>query len=154
VSGIVSAEIIGLALLVAFLLSIVAIAVRRSLLTRSGGVDLCWRRTLRADGQGWIFGQGRYRGGLFVLYRSFSPLPMASRVLHRDRLHLGERRALIGTEPDLLPVGSVVLRCSDGTSPIELALTEEAFTGLRSWLESVPPTGGSLHGRRRGLSAG
>src|SRR3954470_24801254 len=35
-------EIVGLALLLALVLSIAAIAVRRSLLTRSGGVDLCW----------------------------------------------------------------------------------------------------------------
>ncbi len=146
------AEIVGLALLLVLVSGIVTIAVRRSLLTRSGGVDVCWRRSLRADGRGWTFGQGRYHGGEFTLYRSFSPLPIASRHLRRDRLQLGERRALIGTEPDLLPVGSVVVRCTDGACPIELALTEDAVTGLRSWLESVPPATGSLHNRSsRGL---
>ncbi len=144
------AEIIGFALLLALLLSIATIALRRSLLTRSGGVDLCWRKSLRADGRGWTFGQGRYRESELTLYRSFSPLPIASKVLRRDRLHLGDRRALLGTEPDLLPVGSVVLRCTDGRSPIELALTEEALTGLRSWLESVPPATGALHDRHPG----
>jgi hypothetical protein len=146
----VLAEIIGLALLLVVVLSIVAIAVRRSLLTHSGGVDVCWRKSLRADGRGWTFGQGRYREGELTLYRSFSPLPLASKVLRRDRLTLGERRALAGTEPDLLPVGSVVLRCTDGRSVIELALAEEAATGLRSWLESVPPATGSIDGRHRG----
>ncbi len=143
-------EIIGLVLLLVLLVSIVAIAVRRSLLTRSGGVDLCWRQTLLPDGSGWTFGQARYREGELILYRSFSPLPLASKILLRDQLTLGERRPLAGTEPDLLPVGSVVLRCTDGTSPIELALTEEAVTGLRSWLESVPPPTGSLDGRPHG----
>jgi hypothetical protein len=145
-----TAEIIGLALLVVLVLAIVTIAVRRSLLTRSGGVDLCWRKSLRSDGRGWTFGQGRFRERELTLYPSFSPLPIASRVLRRDRLHLGDRRALIGTEPDLLPVGSVVVRCTDGSAPIELALTEEAVTGLRSWLESVPPATGSLHDRHSG----
>jgi hypothetical protein len=146
----VSAEIIGLALLLVLVLSIVAIAVRRSLLTRSGGVDLCWRKSLAANGSGWIFGQGRYREGELTLYRSFSPLPLASKVLQRDRLALGDRRAPAGTEPDLLPVESVIVRCTDGITPIELALSEEAITGLRSWLESVPPATGSISGRQHG----
>jgi hypothetical protein len=146
----VSAEIIGLGLLLVLVLSIIAIAVRRSLLTRSGGVDVCWRTSLVADGSGWIFGQGRYREGEFILYRSFSPLPLASRVLRRDELTLGTRRPLTGTEPDLLPVGSVVLRCTDDGSPVELALSEEAMTGLRSWLESIPPATGSINGRQHG----
>ncbi len=143
------AEIIGLALILVLALAVIAIAVRRFLLTRSGGVDLCWRRPVTTDGRGWTFGQGRYREGQLILYRSFSPLPVSSKVLRRDRLRLGDRRALIGTEPDLLPVGSVILRCTDGRSPIELALSEEAVTGLRSWLESVPPATGSLHNRHR-----
>ena len=144
------AEITGLVLLLVLVLCIVAITVRRSLLTKSGGVDFCWRRSMDADGSGWIFGQGRYREGDLTLYRSFSPLPMASRILKRDRLALGDRRALVGTEPDLLPVGSVVVRCTDGSTPMELALSEEAMTGLRSWLESVPPATGSLNNRHSG----
>jgi hypothetical protein len=150
----VSAEIIGLALLLVLVLSIVTIAVRRSLLTRAGGVDICWRKSLQPDGRGWTFGQGRYREGELTLYRSFSPLPIASRVLRRDALQLGEQRTLLGTERDVLPVGSVVVRCTEGDAPIELALTEEAVTGLRSWLESVPPATGSLHGHSGGLREG
>ena len=145
-----SAEIVGLSLLLVLVVSIIAIAIRRSLLTRSGGVDLCWRQSLEVDGSGWTFGQGRYREGELILYRSFSPLPLASRVLRRDRLTLGGRRPLAGTEPDLLPVGSVVIRCMDNGSPLELALTEEAMTGLRSWLESIPPATGSVNGRQHG----
>lgn len=143
-------EIVGLALLLVLVLSVAAIAVRRSLLTRSGGVDLCWRKASAPDGRGWIFGQGRYGEGELVLYRSFSPLPVASKVLRRDRLILGDRRAVAGTEIDLLPVGSIVLGCREGRSRLELALTEEAVTGLRSWLESVPPATGSLFGRPHG----
>lgn len=147
----VGAEIGGLSLLLVLVSSIVAIALRRSRLTKSGGVDFCWRKSAASDGSGWIFGQGRYREGELTLYRSFSPLPVASKVLRRDRLILGERRPLVGTEPDLLPFGSVVVRCIDGRTPIELALSEEAITGLRSWLESVPPRSGSIGRRHRGL---
>jgi len=144
------AEEVGLALTLVLVLSIIAIAVRRSLLTRSGGVDVCWRTSLEPDGSGWIFGQGRYGEAEFTLYRSFSPLPVASRVLRRDELTLGTRRPLSGTEPDLLPVGSVVLRCTSDGAPVELALSEEAMTGLRSWLESIPPASGSINAGKRG----
>jgi len=140
-------EVLGLALLFVLLAVVVAIAVRRRVLSRSGGVDVCWRRRLTTDGRGWSFGQGQYRGGELVLYRSFSPLPISSRVLRRDRLLLGSRRNPVGTEPDLLPLGSVILRCTDAGNPLELAMSDEAATGLRSWLESVPPETGHLHGR-------
>jgi hypothetical protein len=133
------AQILGLAILIALVLAIVVIAVRRSVLARSGGIDVCWRRKLRPDGRGWVLGQGRFHGDEFLLYRSFSPLPGAARTLHRESLVLGERRQPVGTEPDLLPVNAVIRRCTDGGLAFELALSEEALTGLRSWLESQPP---------------
>ena len=133
------AQILGLAILIVLILAIVVIAVRRSVLARSGGIDVCWRRKLRPDGRGWVLGQGRFLGDEFLLYRSFSPLPGAARKLHRNSLVLGERRSPVGTEPDLLPVNAVIRRCTDGGTAFELALSEEALTGLRSWLESQPP---------------
>lgn len=141
----------GLAILVVVVLAIIVIAVRRSVLTRAGAIDICWRRTLTADGRGWVLGQGRYRDNEFLLYRSFSPLPGAARRLHRESLQLGDRRPLVGTEPDLLPVDSVIVRCTDGGSPIELALRDEALTGLRSWLESRPPATRSVRLFHRGV---
>lgn len=140
-----SIEIIGLALLLALVLSIVLIAVRRWSLTRAGGIDICWRTRLYPDGRGWTFGQGRYTDRGLVLYRSFSPLPIASRVLERDHLVLRDRRPLTGVEADLLPVGVIVVGGADGSEQLELALGEDTLTGLRSWLESVPHrTGGGL----------
>jgi hypothetical protein len=133
------AQILGLAILIVLILAIAVIAVRRSVLARSGGIDVCWRRKLRPDGRCWALGQGRFRGDEFLLYRSFSPLPGAARKLHRESLALGERRQPVGTEPDLLPVNAVIRRCTDGGTAFELALSEEALTGLRSWLESQPP---------------
>ncbi|HZM66915.1 MAG TPA: DUF2550 domain-containing protein [Nakamurella sp.] len=133
------AQILGLVMLIALVLAIVVIAVRRSVLARSGAIDVCWRRSLTPDGRGWVLGQGRYHENEFLLYRSFSPLPGAARKLHRGTLVLGERRQPVGTEPDLLPRDAVIRRCTDGGTTFELALSEEALTGLRSWLESLPP---------------
>ena len=133
------AQLVGLAILLALIAAVCVIAVRRSVLARSGGIDVCWRTDLTPGGRGWVLGQGRFHGNRLQLFRSFSPLPKASRALHRDELVLGDRRVPVGTEPDLLPRGAAIVRCTDGGRPIELALSEEALTGLRSWLESVPP---------------
>lgn len=132
------AEFVGLAVLVAVIILIVLLALRRSALTRSGGIDLSWREDLGELGRGWVLGQGRYQEGELDLYRSFSPLPMSARQLSRQTLALGERRLPVGTELDLLPLGSVIVRCTDGRREFELAMSDETLTGLRSWLESVP----------------
>jgi hypothetical protein len=133
------AEVIGLILLLVLVLAIVVIAVRRQLLARTGGFDVSWRDDLSDDGRGWSLGQGRYRGGDLALYRSFSPLPLAARTLHRSALVIGATRAPVGTEPDLLPVGAVIVRCTEASVGCELAMSEEALTGLRSWVEASPP---------------
>ena len=146
---IATAELVGLALLLAVVLLAVGVAVRRWLLSRAGGVDLCWRMRLLADNSGWVFGQARFSERGLLLYRSFSPLPFPTRVVARDSLALGPRRPLSGAEPDLLPVGSVIVGATLDGRPIELALAEDTLTGLRSWLESVPPAQRGLRGGLR-----
>jgi hypothetical protein len=141
----------GVAILVVVVLAIVMIAVRRSMLGRAGAIDICWRRSRSSDGNGWVLGQGRFRDNEFLLYRSFSPWPGAARTLHRGSLKLGGRRPRVGTEPDLLPVDAVIVRCTDGGTQIELALSEQALTGLRSWLESLPPATRSVRLFHRGV---
>jgi len=145
------AQFLGLAVLVAVVVSISVIALRRSVLIRSGAIDVSWRSNLRSDGGGWILGQGRYRGTELLLYRAFSPLPGAAKRLHRESLKLGPRRVAVGTEPDLLPLNAVIVRCTDGGGELELALAEEALTGLRSWLESIPPATRSVRLFHRGV---
>jgi hypothetical protein len=140
------AELIGLILLIAVVLAIVVIAIRRHLLTRSGGFDVSWRHDLEEAGRGWSLGQGRYRGGELDLYRSFSPLPIAAKTLYREKLVIGPTRAPAGTEPDLLPVGAMIVRCTDGGAACELAMSESALTGLRSWVEASPPGSRSTPG--------
>lgn len=144
------AQGIGLAILVVVVLAIAIIAIRRSMLGRAGAIDVCWRRPISTDGRGWVLGQGRFHENEFLMYRSFSPLPGAARRLRRESLKLGSRRGPVGTEPDLLPVDSVILRCTDGGTQIELALSEQALTGLRSWLESLPPATRSVKLFHRG----
>lgn len=133
-------EILGLTLLALAIVAIVMVTVRRSTLARAGAVNISWRFDMARPGHGWVLGQGRFDGPNLLLYRSFSPLPMSARRLSRERLTLGERRCPAGTETDLLPVGSVIITCTDGGTPFELAVSEQVSTGVLSWLESLPPS--------------
>nr|WP_276606816.1 DUF2550 domain-containing protein [Nakamurella flava] len=144
------AELLGLAILIALVAAVAVIAVRRSVLMRSGSVDVSWRFDLSPGGGSWVLGQALFHENQFLMYRSLSPLPGPARRLRRDQLVLGGRRAAEGTEPDLLPAGSVIIRCTHGGRPLEIAVSESTLTGLRSWLESVPPVvnpGGGHHSR-------
>lgn len=135
-------EWIGLGLLVAIVASIVWLTARRMLLVRGGAIDICWRdRTEHAPahGSGWSFGQAKYAGDELLLYRSFSLMLGAARRLDRSTILLGQRRAPLGVESDLLPPDSVVIECSSGSSSVaQLAIGEVALTGLSSWVESAP----------------
>lgn len=145
-------EFLALGLLFAIVVLIIWVAVRRTLLTRGGGIDVCWRTDLRPMGSGWTLGQARYSGDVLLMFRSFAVLPSASRTLQRQSLTLGDRRPAVGSESDLLPAGAVIVRCIDargGGSRLELAMSEESLTGLRSWLESAPTAHrGRTPGRR------
>lgn len=132
-------EIAGLLLLVLGLALIAWIALRRTLLVRSGAIDLCWRDRLDDDGRGWYLGLAKFEGADLQLFRSFSPLPWPNRSLDRVTLSLGDRRIPAGAELDLLPRGAVIIRCTDGAGEFELGMTDAALTGLSSWLESTPP---------------
>ena len=139
------AEIVGFVLLLAVIVLVVLLAVRRSSLARNGALDVGWRDQLDPDGRGWVLGQARYNEDRLDLYRSFSPLPIAAKQLRRNSLTLGDRRVPVGTELDRLPVGSVIVRCTGASGQLELAMSEDTLTGLRSWLESAPPGSGVGH---------
>lgn len=137
-----AAEIVGLIALVLLISFVVVVTLRRAVLARSGGFNVSWRINPTPDDRGWSLGQARYRGSRLCLYRSFSPLPTPAITLYRSRLSFGSAREPIGTEPDLLPSGAVIVRCTHDGQPWELALSTSARTALRSWVESRPP--GSL----------
>lgn len=132
-------EMIGFLVLAAVVLLVVFIIVRRAVLIRAGGFDVSWRCNPGANDRGWLLGQARYRGDELGLYRSFSPLPTPALTISRASLQLGAIRPPVGEEPELLPPGVVIVPGSFGGTPLELALTEDALTALRAWVESRPP---------------
>lgn len=135
-------------LLVAALLALGALAVRRRMLTRRGGTfDCSLRLRSNSHGKGWTLGVARYAGDIVEWYRVFSYSPRPGRVFGRRDLEIIERRAPQGAETFALLSGAVVVRCRDnnaarernGDGEVELAMGNDALTGFLSWLESAPP---------------
>lgn len=122
------------------LLALVALAVRRRVLTRRGGTFDCSLRLRRgSSGKGWTLGIGRYAGDTVEWYRVFSYSPRPKRVFGRRDLEIVDRRTPDGPETFSLLAGAVIVRCRDGEDLVELAMGNNALTGFLSWLESAPP---------------
>jgi len=107
---------------------------------RHSGVSVALRWNPERSRAGWHLGVGRYAGERFAWYRVWSLRGGPSRVLHRERLRVVERREPVGTELYAVPAGSLVLCCSvDQGESLEIAMGPDALTGFMSWLESAPP---------------
>jgi uncharacterized protein DUF2550 len=140
---------IGLAVLVAVvpLGVFVALALRRVVLSRGGGmVEMSLRLHNRGHGRGWVLGTGRYAGDELQWFRVFSVALTPRRRLSRRDLSVLHRRKPTRAEQMTLQKGMIVLECSSASAgPVELAMGESALTGFLSWLESSAP-GTSLAG--------
>jgi hypothetical protein len=131
-------QIVGWVLLAGVLI-VAALALRRLRLVRQGGIDVALRSRFNAAGRGWHQGVGRYRGDNFAWFRVSSLRSGPDRVLGRRQLEIVERRGLTVPESYAMPSGSVVLRCRTGVDELELAMRHDTLTGFLSWLESAPP---------------
>lgn len=131
-------QIVGLVLL-AGVLVIATLALRRVRIVRQGGINVALRSRFNAAGRGWHQGVGRYRGDVFAWFRLSSLRSGPDRLLDREELEIVERRGLTVPESYALPSESVVLRCRTGVDELELAMRKDTLTGFLSWLESAPP---------------
>jgi hypothetical protein len=128
------------AVLVVILLLIIGVASRRRYLTRSvGAFDCSIRLAERPRGKGWRLGVGRYESDRVDWYRLFSVSPRPATSLQRAELDVLERRRPAGPETFAVLAGSIIARCRYRGEQVELAMTEQAYTGFASWLESAPP---------------
>ena len=127
------------ALVVLVLIGLIALALRRRVLTRSGGTFDCSLRLGSGDGKGWALGIGRYAGDSLEWYRVFSYAARPREVLARRDLEILDRRPPVGPEVFSLLAGAVVVKCRNAEGFIEFAMSPEALTGFLAWLESAPP---------------
>lgn len=130
--------LLGVALSALVLLLAVA-ARRRGLQAAGGAVELSLRLKRPGHGRGWVNGVGRFVGDDLRWYRVFSLSPRPRRVMSRRDLTVLQRRDASGAEHLALMAGAVVLECTSGGKPVELALQPSAVTGFLAWLEARPP---------------
>jgi hypothetical protein len=129
------------ALAVAILLLVAAFILRRFLLTRELGTFDC---SLRREGSGrtagrWVVGVARYESDRLDWFRIFTMSPRPGRSFARGRLVILDRREPEGPEVYSVLQGSVIVRCAYGASVLELAMSDPAYSGFATWLESAPP---------------
>jgi hypothetical protein len=131
---------IVLAVPLVLVLLVVAVTARRRWLQSAGGtVELALRLGRRDRGGGWASGVGFFDGDDLRWYRLLSLSPLPRRVLSRRELQVVSRRPASEPERLSLPDGAVVLTCSAGGRPVDLALQASTVTGFLAWLESRPP---------------
>ena len=136
----VTAELVAGACLLAALIFLTSVFVRRRLLARGGDLMLC---ALRPEPQ------VRWKAGLLRFDdHSIAWLPLLGMTLRPT--YCWDRQGLdLGSFAELGPgeaadAGSVraVLRgtpLGKGTSQVELALGPDPYTALRAWVEATPP---------------
>lgn len=122
--------------LVMVLLCCAVLARQRFMLRTDGAVPVAFRPS---EASRWQYGVARYAGSELRWYRSLGVGTRPSRVLHRSRLRLINRRGPASVELQILPATAVVVECRDGGAPLFLALGEGAYTGFVSWLEASAP---------------
>ncbi len=124
-------------------LGLLALFVRRRLLTRNGGTfELSHRVRPGQGGRGWVLGLGRYEGNLLQWFRIFSFRPTPHLVWQREDLQYLSTREPTSAEAVALFGGHVVVVCTLRGGSIDLAMSPDALTGFQSWLEASPPGSG------------
>lgn len=127
---------IALAVLVLVALGVLLVSLRRRVLTRRLGAFDCSAR--RDDGR-WVLGVAGFRRDDMAWYRVFGVDVGAGRTWDRRELEVVRRRRPQGTEAFAVLPDAVVVECRHRDESLELAMSEEAYTGFASWLESSPP---------------
>ena len=128
------------AFLIILILAAVGIAARRFLLERGGGTVECGLR--RGPNGPWCLGVASYQREELNWFGALGLTMRPDVVFPRRDLTVVSRRLPTEAEAASLGPGMVVVECRVGEDTggiIELALGEEALTGLLSWLEAAPP---------------
>ena len=133
-----SLEIAG-ACAVLLLALLVTIVLRRRRLTSRLGTFDCSLRQPRGSRRRWALGVARYETDRLDWYRTFSLSPRPSCSFARGALDVTLWRDAEGHELVAVQPGAIVVECRHAGGPIELAMSNDAYTGLASWLESAPP---------------
>ena len=118
------------------LVVIVAFLLRRRFLLSGLGAVTMWFRPVGSPR--WSVGVAWYGGDALLWYRALSLSVRPQQRFCRTDFSVRERRSA-GRDDLALPSDVVVLSCSTGEGPQDLAMDASTVTGFLSWLESAPP---------------
>ena len=128
------------AFLIILTLAAVGIAARRFLLERGGGTVECG---LRKGNGPWRLGVASYQREELCWFGALGLTMRPDEVFPRRDLIVVSRRLPTDAEAASLGPGMIVVECKlgedSGQPTVELAMGEEALTGLLAWLEAAPP---------------
>lgn len=133
-----SLEIAG-ACAVLLLAVLVAVILRRRRLTSRLGTFDCSVRQARGAHRRWALGVARYETDRLDWYRTFSLSPRPSCTFARRALDVTLFRQAEGMELVAVQPGAMIVECRHDGVEIELAMSNDAYTGFASWMESAPP---------------
>jgi hypothetical protein len=114
----------------------IAFTARRLTVARRGASFDCSLR--RSDGH-WSLGVARYGNDRIEWFRVFSFSFRPLQTWLRDDLSVVGHRPTKGAETTAVLPQAVVVRCRHRDDELDLAMSEDAYTGLASWIESAPP---------------
>ncbi len=134
-----------LLVIIALMLPLVGLALRRRWLGRNGGTFECsLRLRTTTPGTGWVLGVARYSGEDFEWFRVFSSSYRPRMTFHRGGMAVLETRHPDPVESVSLYAGQRIVRFEAGDVLWDLAMSGDSVTGLLSWLEAAPP-GTEIH---------
>ena len=110
------------------------LARQRHMLRAAGAVPMALQR-----GNRWLYGIGRYEDGQLRYYRALGWGTRPTRVLRRGQVEVLGRRSPDEAENGSLPPTTVVVECRADGETLAFAISDSAFTGFISWLESSAP---------------
>jgi hypothetical protein len=110
------------------------LARQRQMLRTSGAVPMALQR-----GNRWLYGVGRYQNGELRFYRALGWGTRPTRVLRRREVEVLGSRGPAESESRALPTTAVIVECRSGGETLTFAISDSAFTGFVSWLESSAP---------------
>jgi len=132
--------VIPVAVVTALALLLVALATafvvrRQSLARRAASFDCSLRKP---DGH-WSLGIARYGEDRIEWFRIFSFSFRPGSTWLRDEMVVLDHRSTVGSEVTAVLPQAVVVHCRHRGAELDLAMSDDAYTGLASWLESSPP---------------
>jgi hypothetical protein len=113
----------------------IILARQRFMLRAPGSLPVALRPAPTAR---WQYGVARYTGGELRWYRSLGVGTRPNRILNRRDVSVVGHRSPDPQETGSLPATAIVVELRDRGAELALALSDGAYPGFVSWLESAP----------------